>query len=100
MACFADINVSQGSVAAYARCGGICYIHLTTNLLRNLPVKKWLKSVMVRQNYGHASVALFFCPPCTVLADVTVISGWSVTRTNLQGMQTLADYGSNTRSKY
>ena len=40
MVCFADINVSQGSVATYARCGEIVNIHLTTNLLRNLPVKK------------------------------------------------------------
>ena len=52
MACFADINVSQGSVATYARCGGICYIHLTTNLLRNLPVKNglnrlWFDRIMV-----------------------------------------------------
>jgi len=27
--CFADINVSQGSVATYARCGKIFNIHLT-----------------------------------------------------------------------
>ena len=40
MARFADINVSQGSVAARARCGGIFNIHLTANLPRNLPVKK------------------------------------------------------------
>jgi len=39
MACFADINVSQGCVATYARCGGIFDIHLTTTLQRNLPVK-------------------------------------------------------------
>jgi len=39
MACFADINVSQGSVATCARCGGIFNIHLTANLPRNLPVK-------------------------------------------------------------
>ena len=45
MACFADINVSQGSVATYARCGRICDIPLTANLRRNLPVKKFLKSV-------------------------------------------------------
>ena len=38
MACFANINVSQGSVATYARCGGIFNIQLTTNLPRNLPV--------------------------------------------------------------
>jgi len=42
MACFAGINVSQGSVATYARCGGIINIHLTANLLQNLPVKKIL----------------------------------------------------------
>ena len=40
MACFADINVSQGSVATYARCGGFVNMHLTANLPRNLPLKK------------------------------------------------------------
>jgi len=39
MARFADVNVSQGSVATYARCSGIFNIRLTTNLPRNLPVK-------------------------------------------------------------
>ena len=39
MACFADINVSQGSVATYAGCGAIFDNHLTANLPRNLPVK-------------------------------------------------------------
>jgi len=38
MACFADINVSIGSVATNAMCGGILNIYLTTNLSRNLPV--------------------------------------------------------------
>ena len=33
MACFA-INVSQGSVATYTRCGGIVNMHLTANLPR------------------------------------------------------------------
>jgi len=41
MTCFADNNVSQGSVATYARFGGIADIHLTANLPRNLPVKKF-----------------------------------------------------------
>jgi len=40
MACFADINVSQSSVATYARCGGMFNIRLTVNLLGNLPVKQ------------------------------------------------------------
>ena len=44
MACFAYIDVSQGSVATYARCGEIFDIHLTANLPRNLSVKKILKS--------------------------------------------------------
>ena len=42
MACFADINVSQGSVATYAMCGGIFNIYLTTNLPRNLRVNNFL----------------------------------------------------------
>ena len=45
MACFADVNVSQNSVETYARCGGIFDTSLTANLPRNLPVKKFLKSV-------------------------------------------------------
>ena len=47
MACFADIDVSQGSVATYARCYGIFNMHLTANLPRNLPVKKRFKSVKI-----------------------------------------------------
>jgi len=46
MACFADIYVSQGSVATYARCGGIFSIHLTANVPRNLPAKI-VKSVQI-----------------------------------------------------
>ena len=48
MACFADINVSQGSVATYGgMCGGMFNVLLTVNLLRNLPVKKISKSVKI-----------------------------------------------------
>ena len=46
MSYFADVNFSQGSVATHARCGRIFHIHLTANLLRNLPVKivlNWLR---------------------------------------------------------
>jgi len=43
MACFAYINFSQGTLATYARCGGIFSTHLTTSLPRNLPVKKIVK---------------------------------------------------------
>ena len=38
VACFADINVSQGSVATYARFDGSFNTHLTTNLPGNLSV--------------------------------------------------------------
>jgi len=33
IACFADSNVSQGSVATFAGCDGILDIHLTANFL-------------------------------------------------------------------
>ena len=62
MACFADINASQGSVATYARCSGIFNIHLPTNLPRNFPVKIFFKSVKIWQNYGHESVTPLFWP--------------------------------------
>jgi len=65
MACFADINVSQSSVATYARCGGIFNIHLTANLTRNLPVN-FFYSVKIWQNYGHECVARFFGLSCTL----------------------------------
>ena len=65
LACFADINVSQASVATYARCGGIFHIRSTANLPRNLPVKKmlnWLRfdGIMVMSLWPR-----FFGPPCT-----------------------------------
>jgi len=61
MACFADIDVSQGSVATDARCCEIFNIHLTANLPKNLPVKK-IKPVKTEQNYGHEAVAPLFWP--------------------------------------
>ena len=57
MACFADINAS---------CGGILNIHLTANLLRNLPVKIFFANrlrfdrIMVMSLWGRV-----FGPPCT-----------------------------------
>ena len=47
MACFADINVSQGSAATYLRCGEIFDIPLTANLPRNLLVKKFLNRLRI-----------------------------------------------------
>jgi len=48
VACFADINVSQGNVATYARCGGVFNV---------------CKSVKTWQNYDHESVAPFLVYP-------------------------------------
>jgi len=58
MPCFADINVSQGSVATCARCGGIFNMRLTANLPRNLPVKFFLNRlrfdrIMVMSPWPH-----------------------------------------------
>jgi len=43
-----------------ARCGGMFNIHLTANLLRNLPVTKNCKSVKILRNYGHECVVAPF----------------------------------------
>ena len=63
MACFADINVSQGSVATNARCGGIFDVHLTANLPGNMLVKNRLRfdRIMVMSLWPR-----FFGPPCRV----------------------------------
>jgi len=58
LACFADINVSQGSVATYAKCGRTFSMRLIANLPRKLAAKKFGKSVTTLQNYGHESVFL------------------------------------------
>jgi len=55
MACFADINVSQGSVATYASCGGIVDMHLTATLPGNLPVKIFIKSVKNKRYFNQTA---------------------------------------------
>jgi len=63
MACFADINVSQATVATYASCSGTFDIHLTTNLPRNVPVKNQnrlrFERIIVMSLWPR-----FFGPPC------------------------------------
>ena len=49
MTCFADTNVSQGSVAKCARCDGIVDIRLTANLPRNLPVNFFLNQLRIHR---------------------------------------------------
>jgi len=50
MACFADINVSQSSVATYARCGGIFNPFNCNYLPRNLPGKNFLNRLRFDRN--------------------------------------------------
>ena len=49
MACFADVNVSQGYVAIYARFSGIFDTRLTVNLPRNLQVKSFLNHLRIHR---------------------------------------------------
>jgi len=67
MACFADINVSQGSVATYARCVGMFNVHLTANLLRNLLVKNFTNQLRFDRIMVMSLWARFFGPPCTLM---------------------------------
>ena len=66
MACFADINVSQGSVETYAGCGGIFDIQLTANFSRNLSVKK----ILYRCRIGRIMVMSLW--PCFLAHPVHV----------------------------
>ena len=63
MACFTDFNVSQGSVATYARCDGMFNIRLISNILRNLPVKK-IANRLRFDRIKVMSLVPFFGPPC------------------------------------
>jgi len=62
MASFADINVSQGSVATYARCGEIWY-SFNCKFTKESSGEPFSKSVKIWRNYGHESVARFLAHP-------------------------------------
>jgi len=66
MVYFVDINVSQGSVATYARCGGIFDIYLTANLPRNLQMDFFLNRLRFDRVMVMSLWPRFFDPPCTV----------------------------------
>jgi len=72
MDCFADINVSQCSVATHARWD--FNMNLTANLLRNLPVKKFVNRLrfdrIVLVSVELMSVAQFFCPTLYITEQV------------------------------
>jgi len=60
---FYTFYISQGSVATQLRCGGMFSNHFTTNFSHNAAVKKFRKSINIRQRYGQNFVAYFFGPP-------------------------------------
>ena len=60
---FSDINVSQSSVAKYAKGGGIFSNQFTANLARNLIVRKICQSAKI---YGHEFVASLLAYPVRV----------------------------------
>ena len=58
MACFADINVTQGSVTTYAMCGGIFSIQIYQGIFQLF----FFKSAKIWQKYGHESMPPLFWP--------------------------------------
>ena len=72
MACFADINVSKGSVPTYERCGWIFNFHLSANLARNLPATKIVNRLRFDKIVVMSLWPSFFGPPCrSVLQAMT-----------------------------
>ena len=55
---------AQGSVATYARCGGIFNISLTANLQRNLQVKTFLNRLRFDRSMVISLWPRSFGPPC------------------------------------
>ena len=76
MACFADFNVSEGSVATYLRCGGVVNNQIKKGLLLSLSVKKFLKLVNIWQSYKQERDCLVH------LANILLADGESA-RNNL-----------------
>ena len=75
MACLADINVSQGSVATCARCGAIFNIRLTTNLPKNLPVKKFKIGSDLTELWPRVCGPTFFGPLCSSTGTIFSLDG-------------------------
>ena len=92
MPCFADINVSQGSVATCVRCGGIFNIRLTANLPRNLPVNFFLKRLRFDRIMGMSPWPHFFGPPCIQLPAGTFGTKLAATWTTLWLMRRIFIY--------
>jgi len=57
---FLNSDISQGSVVTQLRCGGIITKGFVVNLLVNLSVKEFRKSVNIWRSYGQYYSGLFF----------------------------------------
>jgi len=77
MACFADINVSQGSVATYGRCGRIFHKHLTANIPGKLPVRNFVNQLRVDRIMVMSLWPRFLAHPDTAGAFPDVHKRWS-----------------------
>jgi len=64
MAYFADINVSQDSVATYARCSGIFNMHLTANLPRTFQWNNFVNRLRFDRIWSLVCGPRFFGPTC------------------------------------
>ena len=85
MACFAEINVSQGSVATYARRGELL-ISIYLQMYQGIFQWKKIKSVEIWQNCGHESVAPLFWPLLYAGCVQSVHSGeWCKTTVRCSG---------------
>ena len=69
---------SQGSVATYARCGGISDTRLTTNLPRNLPVNFFLNRLRVDRIIAKSLWPRFW--PCMSGLHSFDAVGWAAGR--------------------
>jgi len=59
---FVSTDISQRSVLTQLRCGGIINKHFVANLLMNLPVKEFWKSVNIWRSYGQYYSGLLWSP--------------------------------------
>jgi len=75
MACFTDINVLQGNVAIFARCGETFDIRLTANLQRNFPVNFFNRLRIDRIMVMSLCGPVLFSPPCKAVTTRVVSGG-------------------------
>ena len=57
---FADIHISEGSVATCLKCGGIFKHEFVANLLQSLIVKKFENRIIIGEVMAKSLVSCFF----------------------------------------